>query len=310
MHASRYRIASLRPVESLAVDRRPIFDRPDYVARAHREIERWERCRRRRAIGKLTDFVLGPAGALTERMVPPWLKTFSTLLIEKSLRLAAYASALSVDEQALAAEQNRLIRRKNGVGESLRLCDDLAKKHWANHCKYAAAEGAAAGLAGMVRFVVDVPLVISLAIREIRLIGLCFGYRVNTPAEVDYVIHVLRIGSSVDPANKASSLDALKKIEAQQRGRARGRRKQSFSGERLRVRYLVSLEEYSRLLSLQLIRRGVLHFIPLAAAITGASFNAAYAHDVGRAAYMCYRRRFLADRLTAASQGGRRMQSS
>jgi EcsC protein family len=144
-------------------------------------------------------------------MVPPWLKTSAAVVIEKSLRVAAYASALSVDEQAVALEQNRLIRRKKGVAESLRLCDDLAKKHWVNHRKYAAAEGAAAGLAGIVGFVADVPLVISLAIREIRLIGLCFGYRVNTPAEVDYVIHVLRIGSSVDPNSKASSLDALKR---------------------------------------------------------------------------------------------------
>jgi EcsC protein family len=292
---SRYRISSSPPRKSVAADRRGIFDPRDYVAKAHREIARWERSRRG-AIGRLTDFVLGPAGVFTERMVPPWLKTSAAVVIEKSLRVAAYASALSVDEQAVALEQKRLIRRKKGVAESLRLCDDLAKKHWVNHCKYAAAEGAAAGLAGIVGFVADVPLVISLAIREIRLIGLCFGYRVNTPAEVDYVIHVLRIGSSVDPNSKASSLDALKKIEAQQRGQARGRRKQSCSRERLPVRYLVSLEEYSRSLSLRLIRRGVLHFIPFAAAITGASFNAAYAHDVGRAAYISYRRRFLTDR--------------
>ena len=171
-------------------------------------------------------------------MVPPWLKTSAALVIEKSLRLAAYASALSVDEQAVAAEQNRLIRRQKGVAESLRLCDDLAKKHWVNHCKYAAAEGAAAGLAGIVGFVVDVPLIISLAIREIRLIGLCFGYRVNTPAEVDYILHVLRMGSSVDPKGKASSLDALKKIEAHQRRQGCGRRKQSCSGEQIRFRYL------------------------------------------------------------------------
>jgi EcsC protein family len=295
---SRYKKSSLPPLKSFAADGRLICDGADYVARAHREIARWERSRRG-AIGKLTDFVLGPAGVFTERMVPPWLKTSAAVVIEKSLRLAAYASALSVDENAVVLERNRLISRKKGVAESLRLRDDLAKKHWVNHCKYAAAEGAAAGLTGIIGFVADVPLVISLAIREVRLIGLCFGYHVNTPAEVDYILHVLRIGSSVDPKSKASSLDALKKIEAHQRRQACGPRKQSCSGEQLRFRYLVSLEEYSRLLSLQLIRRGVLHFVPFAAAITGASFNAAYAHDVGRAAYMSYRRRFLADRSTS-----------
>ena len=292
---SRYRISSLPSRKSFAANGGPICDRADYVARAHREIARWERSRRG-ALGKLTDFVLGPAGAFTERMVPPWLKTSAAVMIETSLRLATYASALSVDEQAVAREQNRLLRRKKGIAESLRLCDDLAKKHWVNHCKYAAAEGAAAGLGGIIGFFADVPLVISLAIREVRLIGLCFGYHVNTPAEVDYILHVLRISSSVDPKSKASSLEALKRIESHQRGQAAGRRKQSLASEQLRVRYLVSLEEYSRSLSLRLIRRGVLHFVPFAAAITGASFNAAYAHDVGRAAYMSYRRRFLADR--------------
>lgn len=287
---ARYRISTLPPVKAFTADGTPISDAPDYVAKAQREIARWERSRRG-ALGRLGDTALAPAAMLTERFVPPWLRETSAFVIEKTLRLATHASALSVDEKAVVRDHDRLLLAKNSVGEELRICETLAKKHWSAHCKYGAAQGAAMGFAGVAGFLADVPLVISLAIREIRLIGLSFGYRVTTPAEVDYILHILRIASSVDEDARAESLAALKKIEAD----ARVNRKRRGKKDLPRVRYLVSLEEYSRSLAMQIIRRGILHFVPLAGVITGASFNAAYTNDVGRSAYMCYRRRFLGD---------------
>ena len=43
---SRYKISSLPPRKLSAVNGRAIFDPQDYVAKAYREIARWERCRR------------------------------------------------------------------------------------------------------------------------------------------------------------------------------------------------------------------------------------------------------------------------
>lgn len=254
---------------------------------------RWERAKRG-AIGKLGDAALSPAAMLTERVVPSWLRESSAFVIEKTLRLAAYASALSVDEKAAVRAHGRLVLERHSVGEELNVCEKRAKKHWSDHCKYGAAQGAAMGLAGVTGFLADVPLIISVVIREIRMIGLSFGYRVTTPMEVDYVLHILRMASSVDDDARAESLAALKKIEARAR-LEKQHRKRRGAKDLPKVRYLVSLEQYSRSLAMQMIRRGLLHFVPLAGVITGASFNAAYAHDVGRAAFMCYRRRFLED---------------
>jgi hypothetical protein len=290
---ARYRFSSLPPIKAFSADGTPISDPPDYVAKARREIMRWERAKRG-AIGKLGDAALSPAAMLTERVVPSWLRESSAFVIEKTLRLAAYASALSVDEKAAVRAHGRLVLERHSVGEELNVCEKRAKKHWSDHCKYGAAQGAAMGLAGVTGFLADVPLIISVVIREIRMIGLSFGYRVTTPMEVDYVLHILRMASSVDDDARAESLAALKKIEARAR-LEKQHRKRRGAKDLPKVRYLVSLEQYSRSLAMQMIRRGLLHFVPLAGVITGASFNAAYAHDVGRAAFMCYRRRFLED---------------
>jgi hypothetical protein len=49
---------------------------------------------------------------------------------------------------------------------------------------------------------------------------------------------------------------------------------------------------------MDLLRRNALQLIPIAGAVTGATLNAAYLNDIGRAAYVCYRRRFIDDSAT------------
>jgi EcsC protein family len=48
-------------------------------------------------------------------------------------------------------------------------------------------------------------------------------------------------------------------------------------------------------LAIDLIRRKALQAVPFAGPVIAASFNAAYMNDVARAAYMCYRRRWIDD---------------
>jgi hypothetical protein len=192
----------------------------------------------------------------------------------------------------LARERAGAIGRKRALVPQLRACDTLARKFWRSHCGYAAAQGAATGLAGLAGFIADLPLTLSIAIREIRTIGICYGYSTTNVEETDYVLHVLRAGSSSEPRVRAESLFILKELESSLRKKGPGSANQA---ESCHVRYLMTIEQYAKSLGLDLIRRNVLQLVPISGAVTGASFSAMYANDIGRAAYMCYRRRFIGD---------------
>ena len=60
---------------------------------------------------------------------------------------------------------------------------------------------------------------------------------------------------------------------------------------------LGGVKSLAKSLGITLTERKALQMIPLIGGIVGASFNLTFANDIGRAAYMCYRRRWIAARL-------------
>ena len=230
--------------------------------------------------------MLNPAAKWTAGMVPRSIQNAATQAIEKTLLLAAQAGGFSVDHLSITKEREKTLLRKRAQGVRLKACDKLAKRYWTSHCAYAAAQGATTGLAGVAGFVAEIPLILSITIREIRTIGLCYGFPTTQPEETNYLLHVLRLGSTNDPDVRLESLTALKAIEGESLD-AGGNKKSNG------VKYLISMQQYARSLAVDLMRGQALQLIPIAGAVAGASFNAAYANEIGRAAYLCYRRRFL-----------------
>jgi hypothetical protein len=260
-----------------------------YLQKARQELAAWEVSKRSR-FAQFSDMLLKPAANLTAKAIPQSVQLAVSKVIEKTLRLTAQAGEFSVGEDAIVKKRAKLLGRKRALGQRLKVCDAMSRGFWTNHCGYAAAEGAATGVIGAAGFVADIPLLLSIAIRVIRTIGLCYGYRPMAPHETDYMLHILRIGSSGESAEKTASMLALRQLDRIIRqGDA-----QPDDGV-VRVTHLITLQEYAKSLGMDLVKRKALQFVPLAGAVTAASFNAAYVNDVGRAAYMCYRRRFLDD---------------
>ena len=268
-----------------------------YLRKAREEIVAWEAARRG-YFARMGDFMFTPAAKWTERMIPKPIQNAASHAIERTLLITAHAGGFSIDRKALAHERSATIGRKRALVPRLRACDALARKFWRSHCGYAAAQGAATGFAGLAGFIADIPLILSIAIREIRTIGLCYGYLTTSAGETDYVLHVLRAGSSSESEVRGESLSILRRLEP---GLRRSATMPKPSGDKAsRVRYLMTIQEYAKSLGIQLIRRNALQLIPLAGIVTSASFNALYANDIGRAAYMCYRRRFIEDAIASA----------
>jgi len=263
-----------------------------YLRKAQGEITAWENARRGYFL-RFGDFVFNPAAAWTARMIPKSVQTAATFTIEQTLLLSARVGTLGIDQKSLDRERAEKLGRKRTLVPRLKASDALARKHWRNHCGYAAAQGAATGLTGLPGFIAEFPLLLTTALRSIRTIGLCYGYSARTPQEKNYILHVLRAGSTTLPEVRAESLAILKRLEAESRGAsARTRDKDT------RVHYLLTIDQYAKSLAMDLLRRNALQLIPIAGAVTGATLNAAYLNDIGRAAYVCYRRRFIDDSAT------------
>jgi len=64
-----------------------------------------------------------------------------------------------------------------------------------------------------------------------------------------------------------------------------------------RLAALAALRQFAKSLGIQITKRKALHAIPVVGASVGASFNATFINDVGRAAYMSYRRRWVREHI-------------
>jgi hypothetical protein len=256
-----------------------------YLRQARQEIAAWE-TGQRSYFARLGDFALNPAAKLTARMVPQSIQVKAGQVIEKTLRQTAEAGKFSVDDKAITKQRSKHLGRKKALGLRLKACDELAKQYWNSHCGYAAAEGAATGVIGLAGFVADIPLILSIAIREIRTIALCYGYSSSDPRETEYVLEVLRLTSSGHGAARTAGLKTLKELEQKIAHTVPQKKTASTKPD-------TSLHEFAKSLAIELVQRRALQVVPIAGAVTGAAFNAAYANDVGRTAFMCYRRRFL-----------------
>lgn len=264
-----------------------------YLVKARREIAAWENGKRS-YLARFGDFALDPAARLASNLVPQSLYKATTGMVEKSLHLAAHSVKFSVDSQAITRKRIKCLGRKKALGLRLMACDALAKEFWNSHCVYAAAQGAAAGAIGLAGIVADISFTLSITIREIRTIALCYGYGPTDPLEIDYALFVMRLVSSSKGIARAKIVGRLKEIERIRAQTVVPKNSRGDSKEKAaRFKYLTTTEEYAKSLALDLLQRRALRYLPIAGVVTGATFSVAYANDIGRTAYMCYRRRFL-----------------
>ena len=61
---------------------------------------------------------------------------------------------------------------------------------------------------------------------------------------------------------------------------------------------IAAVRQLAKSLGINLTKRKALQVVPIIGAIVGASFNGTYANDIGRTAFMSYRRRWIAEHET------------
>jgi EcsC protein family len=265
-----------------------------YLDRARREISEWESTGPG-YLAQVGDFILRPVEEAINKLAPEAIQDAVAKAIE------AFLSGLSVASRALTSTDEVRLRAEAGQkGDKLNLqgLDEAAKHYWNWHIGYAAIEGGAAGAAGIVGLAADIPALFTIAIRLIQETATCYGYDVYDDSEHDYVLHVLRAGSTGDIKAKLEFLVGLKQIEQMLLKVAwKQMNKQLARKEISRLAALAALRQFAKSLGVQITKRKALQAIPVVGALVGASFNATFVNDVGRAAYMSYRRRWIQEHI-------------
>jgi hypothetical protein len=267
----------------------------EYLDRARHEISKWESAGPG-YLAQVADFVRLPVEKVLDTLVPEAIRGAVTNAIEASLRglsLASRALLIDVDEV-----RSRVEMCQEGNELNLGGLDNAAKHYWNWHIGYAAAEGAATGATGLPGLIADIPALFTIAIRLIQEIAICYGYDVYEDNEHEYVLQVLRIGSTVDFKAKMEFLIRLKQVEQVLLRVAWMQMNQALARKEIsQIAVLAALRQFAQSLGIQITKRKALQTVPVVGALVGASFNATFINDVGRAAYMSYRRRWIQEHI-------------
>lgn len=222
-------------------------------------------------------------------------------LVQKVVPQSAIKAALNAANGAgkKLADESDILRDGNVTtiealrSRSLETSDRLANEvhNWA--IGMATAEGGAAGVTGVAGIAVDVPAILTLALRTIHKIGLCYGYRADTKEEQDFVLSILSAAGSNSQKEKTQALLALKTIEVvvqKQTWKEIERRAGQQAGKELGI---IAIKNLCKQLGINLTKRKALQVIPGVGAAVGAAVNADFLRDVGYAARRVYQKRWL-----------------
>jgi uncharacterized protein (DUF697 family) len=264
----------------------------EYFAAAQREIQEWE-SEGPGYLTPLTDLVFLPVANVAKVLIPAG--------VQRAVGKATYEVLLGLNSATQLFNDEESICRKVDAaycqcGDEFKAADSAAQHYRKWNMAYAAGEGGATGAVGLLGLAADIPALIAIALRLIRQIGTCYGYDMNTDPETEHSLHVLRVGSAPTLKAKMDLLVALKEIQYTLVRLSLGAIGESLARNELgRLSVLAAIRQFAERLGVQLTTRKALALVPVVGALIGGSFNALFVNDVGRAAYMAYRRRRIAE---------------
>ena len=97
--------------------------------------------------------------------------------------------------------------------KDLKLSDELANEVHAWAIGIAVLEGGSTGGAGLPGMALDVPTIITIALRTIHKIGVCYGFEVKTKEDRDFIRSIMAASGANDMDEKLAALATLKSIE-------------------------------------------------------------------------------------------------
>lgn len=262
-----------------------IMNLGEYEKEQIRAIEEWKK-EKSGVVSTALGSVMFPISVLIQSLVP-----------QSAIRGAI--SGTSAAAKWLVDEGD--VMRKGEVSEidglrtkDLMLSDKLANEvhNWA--IGIAAAEGVGTGIWGFCGLALDIPFIITFALRAIHKIGLCYGYKTKDEKGKHFALAVLSAASANTASQKAEAVKILRAIDvmiAKQTLKtvAEKAAQRQLGKEAVRI----SMKYLGRQLGINITERKVLQAIPAIGAAIGGSVNGWFINDVGWAARRAFQERWL-----------------
>lgn len=176
---------------------------------------------------------------------------------------------------------------------ALQDCDRLAKGEMRRAMGIGGAGGAAFGVFGAAGLVADVPTLLTLTMRTIHRIGLCYGEDVGR----DFAIGVFALASANTREEKSEAIAALRgDVEGLQHSAARDGLERVAERQLAKDAAVFSLNTLSQRIGVQLGKRKAVGVVPILGAVVGGAVNAWYLHDVAQVAQYVFQERWLLER--------------
>ncbi|HYE19886.1 MAG TPA: EcsC family protein [Tepidisphaeraceae bacterium] len=268
----------------------------DYWEKARAEVEAWEQGMERGGgiFSKMANAVMGPVGRVVETVVPDRVQEAAGRAVAGVLGKLNDAAGWTVKGESI---DKKVAAARAELFDELKAADEVARSCWKRGVALGGAEGAATGAAGLPGLVADIPALLTIALRVVQQVGQCYGYDTTIGAEREYVLHVLRTGSTVDSKLKMSFLMIMKELEQVLIKVGWQKAASGVLGKELaRLSLTGGVQQMAKALGVQLTQRKALQIVPVVGAVVGGAFNATFLNDVAKAAYMSYRRRFMSER--------------
>ncbi len=213
-----------------------------------------------------------PIGFLTNRLIP-------ADVIEAAIRGADWAASGSIRKTAIQHDFS-----------DINACEDAVSdvRRWA--LGYAVTGGGAAGAFGALGLALDVPATMTLALRTVRLVGLCYGFGADTETERVYILDILQLAGSNNMKEKLEVIEILSK-DRTNLGGTDWQKIVQLTGQT--GGSLAATQRVAATLGVNLSTRKVAQLAPIVGAAVGAGVNAAFLNDVVAAARFAYRERWL-----------------
>ena len=237
-------------------------------------------------VSKTINEVLKPVSWLIGKIVPP---------------KAIQGALTAFDGLAELLTDSNDIKRDGGVDnveelriKDLQLSDKLANEvhNWANGI--AAVEGAGTGTLGLPGLIADIPSLITMSLRVIHKIGLCYGYDCITQTDKQFVYSILSAAGSNSVKEKAASISTLQAINKTIAGVTWKKMAEKATENKFGIEALIlAIKQLAKQLGINITRRKALQAIPIIGAGVGAALNIAFINDVAWAARRAYQERWL-----------------
>ena len=255
-----------------------------------------------KVLKELRDWQAEPPGWGARLMAKPGSKVAE--IVQVVVPANALRAALEgADTLGRKLSDERSILSRAGVAsiEALRHvplehCDRLAKVVSRRAMALGGGTGAIFGVAGGFGLVADVPTLLTLALRTVHRVGLCYGERPADGASRRLGIGVFALVSANSAEEKVLALRALHDDSELLEAAWRDGVERVTERELAKEATVYSLQNLARSIGLNLGKRKAAGTVPIVGAAVGAAVNAWYVSDVAQTARYVFQERWLTAR--------------